>query len=359
MIGILYSRPILHRLLRGKRSFEEPSLYIEGARNHSEEIFFFSLLDIDWKSGTVKGWNGSDSALSVKPIPSVIINRTRTNRRQTKIWIRRLQAMGKTIFNARNVVSKLDIHRLLAANDQLLPYLPATRPVSYEAVKDLLRQNTSLFLKPSTASIGNGIIRLRKVKGEAVADINVLGRTSQKPVGINQIVRLIRGKKRKYLVQQGISLMKYEGKPVDFRVSVQKNGDGIWQYTGSVAKVGKRKAIVTNLHCGGISIKSSELFRHWGWNGTEMEKKFESLGLSIARTLERKLPNIADLGLDIALDERQHPWFIEANFRDLRITFRNAGETEKWRATFMNPVAYAAYLNKADPKANAMKEGGG
>jgi len=348
MIGIMYPSELLHRLRHGKRSFERPSLYLEAAREAGEEVIFFSPPDIQWKKGTVLGWNGSSSSRKREEIPSVIINRTRSNLRDVTWTVRRLKRLGKRVFNERNVVSKLAVHRILWANEALHPYLPETASASRRSIHRMLRSNENLFLKPKRASVGNGIIRIRKTKDTAYAEVNVLGRTVKRKVGTRtgRILKLLKGRRRSYLVQQGIPLMNYKGDPVDFRVSVQKDGGGKWQCTGIVGKVARKNAIVTNLHCGGKSIRASKLFDRWGWDAEEMERKIASLGVSVAETLEHRLPGIADLGLDIAVDEQRHPWFIEANFRDLRITFRNAGEREVWRATFANPVRYAAYLKK-------------
>jgi glutathione synthase/RimK-type ligase-like ATP-grasp enzyme len=342
MIGILYPRSILNRLIKGKLSFEKPSFYLEAGREVGEELIFFSPNDIEWKKGKVKGWNGNQQV--IKTIPSIVINRTRSNDGHLKRVIQQLKMRGVTISNEHNVVSKLKIHHILMKNRRLHPHLPQTDSVSFHSIKNLLEDNDCLFLKPSRASIGNGIIRIRKVDNDIFAEVNVLGRTDRKKVGIKQIMEVVKKKNRNYLVQQGVSLMKYEGKPVDFRVSVQKDGSGKWKFTGMVGKIAKKGAIVTNLHCGGESIKASTLFGTWGWDPIKIEKKIIKLALRIAKTMDQNLAHLADLGLDIAVDERQHPWFIEANFRDLRITFRDANEREKWKTTFKNPVYYASYL---------------
>jgi hypothetical protein len=346
MIGILYPRPILLRLIQGKRSFEKPSFYLDAAEQTGEEIIFFSLYDVDWRKGSVRGWNGKDPNRMTRQLPSVIINRTRTNHGNVKRRIRRLKRAGSLVFNEHNVVSKLRIHRILEQNQQLLPYLPEANAVTRETVKSMLERNDCLFLKPRSASVGNGIIRIQKNSDQTIAEINCLGRTKRKKVGIKQIIKIVKKKNRGYLIQQGISLMTYKDKPVDFRVSVQKNGEGCWQYTGMVGKMAQKGAIVTNLHCGGRSMKASKLFEQWGWDQAKIENKIAGLGVQVAETLDEELAHIADLGLDIAIDENQHPWLIEANFRDLRVTFRNAGEKDKWRETFAAPIRYASYLNK-------------
>lgn len=346
MIGILYPRSILQRVMRGATSFEKPAFYMEAASQVGEEIIFFSLSDINWQQGTVNGWTGSGKIRSKRVLPSVVINRTRTHRHHIKRLIERLKQHGITVFNEQNVVSKLEIHHILSGNRRLLPSLPATESVTWQSVKDLLNDNTRLFLKPSSASVGNGIIRIRKKNKHIVAEINQLGRTRTRRMGMGALLRMVKKQRRSYLIQQGISLKKYKGKPVDFRVSIQRDGSGRWQYTGMVGKIARKGAIVTNLHCGGTSIKISELFHHWGWDRSLMEWKMAKLGLRIAKALERELPHIADLGLDMAFDDQQQPWFIEANFRDLRVTFRDAGEKEVWKRTFANPIYYASYVLK-------------
>lgn len=343
-IGMLYPRDLIVRLMRGGRSFEKPSFYVEAAREAGENMFFFALEDIDWKRGTATGWNGVEPSWKRRPIPDVILNRTRTTSGYARRSIRRLLRLGKHVCNERNVVSKLAVHRMLAKDEALRPHLPETATVDRRKVKALLREHGTLYLKPKRASVGFGIIRVSRVDDDTFADINALGRTKRRKLGVRQIVKLVRGRRLGYLAQQGIALMQYRGSPVDFRVSVQRGEDGAWQCTGMVGKVARARSIVTNLHCGGKSIKVSRLFEEWGWDEDEMRSAIADLGVRIAAALERELPRIADLGLDIALDEHGHPWFIEANFRDLRITFRNAGERDVWRATFENPVRYAAAL---------------
>jgi len=70
------------------------------------------------------------------------------------------------------------------------------------------------------------------------------------------------------------------------------------------------------------------------------------VAIRVAAQLEKHDPTCADLGLDLAVDEDGHIWFIEVNGRDLRITFRHAGELNTWHNSFRRPMEYAAFLKK-------------
>jgi hypothetical protein len=163
-------------------------------------------------------------------------------------------------------------------------------------------------------------------------------------MSVDGLIKRIKRQNRDYLIQQGIALKRYRNRVVDYRVSVQKDITAQWKVSGLVAKIGRPGGIVTNLHSGGYSVKARRLFDRWGWRGEEVESSIKNLALQIAAALEKKYPNIADIGLDVGLDNEAFPWFFEANLRDLRITFRDAKEHQMWRETFMNPVRYASYL---------------
>lgn len=56
--------------------------------------------------------------------------------------------------------------------------------------------------------------------------------------------------KRKYLIQQGISLARISGRPIDYRVKVVKNGEH-WEFRSMVGRVARPGLFVTNLCKGG------------------------------------------------------------------------------------------------------------
>src|SRR5690606_5076113 len=105
-----------------------------------------------------------------KPIPDVILNRTRTTRLAARRKIAKLTALGKLVCNERNVVSKLKVHRILEKEPALQTHLPRTASLSLQSVTQLLPGHEQLYLKPNRASVGNGIIRISQVQGRTYAE---------------------------------------------------------------------------------------------------------------------------------------------------------------------------------------------
>lgn len=86
----------------------------------------------------------------------------------------------------------------------------------------------------------------------------------------------------------------------------------------------------------------------------------QGLALAVAHALATRHPHLADLGLDVGLDARGHPWLLEVNFRDQRWSLWAAGDWAGFRALYRNPLAYALYLLRggAAPPSPAPPAGG-
>jgi hypothetical protein len=70
----------------------------------------------------------------------------------------------------------------------------------------------------------------------------------------------------------------------------------------------------------------------------------QMLSLSIARQLERSLPGLADVGLDIGITKDRRLYFIECNGRDQRYGFQKAGLSDTWKDSYRRPMGDARFL---------------
>jgi hypothetical protein len=345
-IGVLLSDKIFQGIPKGKTRFENIEFYEEAGKMYGLTPCFFRLRDILKGSTEVMAFvkiDGSYKKMAV-PTPKVIHNRAHTFSKKAKVKLQSLVDEGIIIFNQCNRYSKLKIHELLVENEELIPYLPRTLKATEKNIFSMLENNHKLILKPNSSSLGIGVMMMEHRISE-----NVLSYIDKKEKRLKQIsfssdlpnVLIKTISKKNYLVQERIQLATFLGNPFDLRVSVQRNYQGDWQVTGVVGKVAKSGHFVTNR---GAHVSQLDHLLEGSFDYGEAVRKTEQLSLSIAKQLAKKLPNLADLGLDIGLTSNGDPMFIGCNGRDLRTMFKNAGMLDTWKATYTTPIWYGSYL---------------
>lgn len=124
--------------------------------------------------------------------------------------------------------------------------------------------------------------------------------------------------KRPYLLQKGIQLAKTNGKLFDIRVMVQKTKKGEWISTAVFAKIGSPGKIATNYNQGGSLGLFQPTLTGAGFHSTSIqstEEALKQLGVSVAKNFDRHLKGFQELGLDVAVDNKEKLWILEVNTR--------------------------------------------
>jgi hypothetical protein len=118
------------------------------------------------------------------------------------------------------------------------------------------------------------------------------------------------------LIQQGISLARIGGRPIDYRVKVVKNG-GVWEFRSMVGRLARPGLFVTNLCKGGTMLSCREGLRRSLPRIKASAKKAEMRRLTLVciELMERHFPGIGELGFDYAVDLSGKIWILEVNTR--------------------------------------------
>lgn len=352
LVGILVDPPIYNQIARHKPSRENASFYQEGAKGYHLTPVFFRLRDINLGGKKILGLlrNKKGNRIGLFPIPDVIHNRIIAKNGEQQRKLQSLTLLGKRLFNPINRIHKWKVYQIMERDQEVKSALPVTMLASPNNLRLMMDRFGQLIIKPDNGSIGEGIMLLEREETGWRLDYPVqeAGKTRWyhhtfrrriPPVLIRRIGQ------RRYLIQERIPFLKKEGRPFDLRVAVQKEYGGEWTVTGIVAKVARKGHFLTNVARGGTSIPFEEAMKdHPLLPLPQLRSEINRLALQTARRLEKKIPAVADLGLDIGIREDGKPFLIEINLRDLRITFRNAGLLEEWKKTHTTPIAYAAYL---------------
>ncbi|WP_460040394.1 YheC/YheD family endospore coat-associated protein [Thermaerobacter litoralis] len=147
-----------------------------------------------------------------------------------------------------------------------------------------------------------------------------------------------------FLVQQGLALARWDDRPFDFRIMVQRTAGGRWRCTAAVARVAPPGAFVTHIRHGATPMDPAiALETVFGpARGRALAAELEAAALAVAAVIDRGFDHMADLGLDLAVDRDGRVWFLECNGGpDLGIF---AHDREALARIHRAPIAYAAWL---------------
>lgn len=345
-IGILLDWKVLKRAIEGKSTYERLQYYEEFGSELNLHPVFFHPLSVDFLRKKVRGYRFKNGKLvrHVTDLPKIIHNRVLSGHQRTNRAIHRLSRMGN-VYNGIVARNKSTVHRLLARNPKLQQYLPQTSLYTKTSLVQFLQGNSVVYVKPVIGSVGTGVARIEK-QGEdflfvAAGKRAVLSRQRV----IAEASKWVNG--RRFLVQQGIPLAKYQGRTFDIRVSVQKDRTHEWNVSGLVCKVANPHNKLSNLARGGTAEPIDEvLFSLFGssWKLQEIKKRISQAAIEIAHQLNKYHPSLADLGMDMGIDDEGNPYLIEVNVRDQRYSFYKAGSIDMFKETYRRPLEYGKSL---------------
>lgn len=350
--------------LNDQGALEEKAVYakmITAAHTHqlAADVFVFTPDDVDHPRALIHA-HTFDYEKKVwkrawRLFPDLIYDRCRV---QKSARFERLQQFRKRYTNMvylnHILRHKWTIYELLRKDSRFFAHLPRT--IEYETFSDvanMLQTYPLLYLKPTAGTGGRGIVRLEKRKQNQVL---LAGRTMSRTITRARLVpyrRLAQSlipwklKQGRYLIQQGIRLTLPNGRVHDYRMLIQKNGNGKWAATGCAGRVGARHSITANLHGGGRAATMDALLRHWfpsAQRRAEIRQEAQRLSIAIAERLEQEYGRLCELALDLAIDQSGHIWLLEVNPKPSREVFARAGETGVYATALVRPLQFAQWL---------------
>jgi glutathione synthase/RimK-type ligase-like ATP-grasp enzyme len=219
---------------------------------------------------------------------------------------------------ARYIHSKWAKTMAVEADQSLRKYVPITKRMTAETLLQMLQEYRMVYIKPDIGMFGNGVIRVEWAEDAA-----------KKPYSYQSGVKLRSfdsfdemfasickvTKKRYYLAQKGIQLLKYKGNRFDLRVMVQQTPLHKWETTGIIGRVAHPQKIVTNFHSGGKLMPVENLLAKYLPVSEQKQyvSKLRELGVQVAKAINARYKGVKEIGIDVALDKDLHPWILEVN----------------------------------------------
>lgn len=318
-------------------------------------LFGFGPDDLDLRRKRVRGshYCGETRGWTVleRPLPDVVWNRYyRGDRAALFSWLGRKGLMQ--INGAR--LDKWEAYQLLRQDSRMVPHLPETAQLTEAAAAlEMAGRHQVIYIKPVAGSAGRGIMRCRLAE-PGLLGVQYLSRETgslrEGHVTARQLDRWLAGRRRpnRYIVQEGLSLTVFHGRPADVRVLVQKDGTGLWQVTGMGARVAAHDRFTANLHTGGTAVPLELLgdaikSQTPTWREA-LKPRLESLAIATVQALERGAGGLGELGMDFGVDDAGRIWYIEQNAQPGRAIFEHMGKRDLWEIAHLRPLQYARFL---------------
>lgn len=344
------------------RPIGERSLFFANlltAKEHTKAyLFAFGSHQINWKEGTITAYfyNEQRWVQHEIPFPHVVYdrlpNRQTENHRAIARVKERLQHEYLIPWFNPGFFNKWDIYRCLQKDEAAVSYLPEThRFTNFEQIEYLLSKYGHVYIKPMNGSLGSGIYQVRYAFEENEyycryrdADGNKLRKYHSLEYLINHL--LSRYDLETFIVQQGISLLRINGQPVDFRIHTNKDRHGHWRMSAIAAKIAGQGSMTTHMNNGGDVKTLDEIFP----DPVEREnvlKKLTTAVLLLSESIDTHLEGcIGEIGFDLGLDKTGKVWLFEANSKPGRSIFHHPKLKESDRLTKELFLEYALHLTE-------------
>ncbi len=336
---IIRTGPVVGVLIAGKEKSGEPPIahrariyrgLSQFAAQKNIFVYFFYADDVDWEQQSVKGLlyesraNQKSSLIKANfRLPDLVYNRISYRYKEDALvvqeFLHKASQQGIHVFNSR-FLNKWEVHQSLATDSLTRDFVIDTERYSKETLKKFLEKYPEFFIKPIASSVGKGIIKVIATQPKRIQYYR-LGKSSHWQICHSHhelYERLSISQGENYILQKGIKLASLKQRVFDIRAQVQKDGQGVWQFTGAAIRVAAVGKFVTHVPNGGSKRDYHQTIKEvFGTSGPVKEKldlQLKTITQRVPLALEGSLGiNLAVLSIDIGIDQDGQMWIIEVN----------------------------------------------
>ncbi len=322
-------------------------------------VYIFGIQDVDFDRGTVRAFvfQGGSWRPAQMPLPDAIYDQvvSRKLERSKKYQDQRMRLSrmyANRIFND-GFFDKWKVHEWLRNDRQtrgLVPYSEKyTNPRQAAA---FLKRYPVTFVKPVHGSLGLGIVRVtREADGTFRYEVrHKSGRTQNKVGTAEAVVDAIRRRLQQtpHLLQEGVPVAQFRGRPFDVRIVLQRDGSGEWKRTKMFVRVARAGEFTANLASGGEAMPLDAVLRE-AFASEAHRRRIRSQVRRAAGWVASVIENqcgkpLGELGVDLAIDESGKVWVLEVNSKPWKASSTDKGRQDLVDLSFTRPMEYAIRL---------------
>lgn len=291
--------------------------YASVAKAEGVDFFYFTPGKVNIKQHKILGKALENGQWIQKefPFPDVIYNASYLPSEKTRPIYDYLY--DRIPFTSHSIGDKLSVYtRIKKAKkykDYLIPFYELT---NVQIFFDMIKRYQKVIIKPLSGHQGGGIVFIER-DGTNRYKMNDAGLESS--MNEKQMSAWLSHKvqEQNYVIQQFITSQTKSGHVFDFRLHVQKNGQGKWVVTSIYPRIGRLGTITSNMGSGGYSTYL-DIFLQQEFDDSwfDTKKYLEQFAINFSNHFDSLYDNELDeLGIDVGMDASHKLWLFEVNWR--------------------------------------------
>lgn len=309
MIGMLHYRVHPSKL---KKAYACAAI----AKLEGYDFFYFSPGKVNLENETILAWVYDSGEWKQKemPFPDVIYNAGGPKTAMQKNVYRTLKE--KIPFTSFSVGTKMNVYKKIQEGKEFADYIiPFNKIKNFSTIIHFLNKYNKVVIKPFSGSKGKNVFFLEK-REHLYCLFN--GETEQL-VTLKSLKNFYKTKlkSKKYLIQKFITCQTITGTSYDFRMHVQKDGDGKWIINRIYPRLAGGVKPINNISGGGFrGVLDAFLVDEFKEEHFNMKRYLEQFALMFSNHFDSLYNKSFDeLGIDIAIDKQRKIWLYEVNWR--------------------------------------------
>lgn len=296
--------------------------YAAVAKAEGAQFFYFTPKSVDFvkRSIQAKVYENGQWQEKTMPFPDVIYNAGSPEKLSvSKEIIDRLKE--EIPFTTHSIGNKWNVMKRLKEAKEFEQYLiPSEIVKNAELFHKFIQYYKKVVFKPIDGRKGKGIYFITKV-GKTHYEVRKDRTTtsySQQQLDALLKEQLATGT---FIMQPYIQSVTKSGQVYDFRLHVQKNGEGKWVVTTVYPRIAPTGSIIPNINNGGYTnYLDPFLEQEFQEEAYNIRRMLEHFSLALAHHLDEiqivKFGEVIDeIGIDVGLDQHQKIWMYEVNWR--------------------------------------------
>ncbi|MFC5711842.1 YheC/YheD family protein [Thalassorhabdus alkalitolerans] len=228
--------------------------------------------------------------------------------------------------------NKYKMYRAMRKNKSLRSSLPETRMFNSKNFQHMVKKYKTVVIKPNNGKQGKRIYFVTNRNGKYYVHLNKKYKVFSSR---NSTYRYIRkaSKKKRFIIQQEISLAKIKKRRFDFRIIVQRKcRKDPWVVNGIIVRQAGRGFKVTNRKNNGRVLSVDRALSQINIkNKSAKIMEVKRLSLEAAKTLGTSFPGQRIFGVDIGMDPKDNLYIFELNRWPLLGGFRSLKDKTQYK----------------------------